>query len=438
MSSPNPASNQPASKDLLASFRQAYKNLEILPLLKQEDLDNFRVNYGTEALEKLEQQVEDSPSGNSKIVFAGHRGCGKSTLLAAFSRQMRDRYFVVFFSISDMIEMSDVNHINILFAIAVRLMQEAERQEIKIKESAKNSFYEWFATRTQIKTQDLVTEGSIGFKLFELIAGKLKAESKTRDEIKQEFSRNISELVGKINEIALIIQNAIELEILVVIDDLDKLDLTVAREVYHNNIKALFQPNFRIILTVPIAALREVSLAASIETEANNRVIQMPVSKLFRKGERRQPNAKPLSEAFTTLKDVLSHRIPSQLIEQNAAEQIILYSGGVLREVIRIANECCRICLILVRRNPQNIDLKINDAVIKEAFDNLRIDFDSRIGKADYVTLETTYKDFKPDDPSGQRFLDLLHGLYILEYRNSQLWYDVHPIVTELITKNGE
>jgi energy-coupling factor transporter ATP-binding protein EcfA2 len=438
MSSPNPESNQPASKDLLASFRQAYKNLEILPLLKQEDLDNFRVNYGTEALEKLEQQVEDSPSGNSKIVFAGHRGCGKSTLLAAFSRQMRDRYFVVFFSISDMIEMSDVNHINILFAIAVRLMQEAEIRKVKIKESVKNSFYEWFATRTQIKTQDLVTEGSIGFKLFELIAGKLKAESKTRDEIKQEFSRNISELVGKINEIAAIIQNAIGLEILVVIDDLDKLDLTVARDVYHNNIKALFQPNFRIILTVPIAALREVSLAASIETEANNRVIQMPVSKLFHKGERRQPDAKPLAEAFTTLKDVLSHRIPSQLIEQNATEQIVLYSGGVLREVIRIANECCRICLILVRRNPQNNDLKINDAVIKEAFDNLRIDFDSRLGKADYVTLETTYKDFKPEDPSGQRFLDLLHGLYILEYRNAQLWYDVHPIVTKLIAKNGE
>ncbi len=438
MSSPNPASNQRASKDLLASFRQAYKNLEILPLLKQEDLDNFRVNYGTEALEKLEQQVEDSPSGNSKIIFTGHRGCGKSTLLAAFSRQMRDRYFVVFFSISDMIEMSDVNHINILFAIAVKLMQEAEIRKVKIKESVKKSFYEWFATRTQIKTQDLVTEGSIGFKLFELIAGKLKAESKTRDEIKQEFSRNISELVGKINEIAAIIQNAIGLEILVVIDDLDKLDLTVARDVYHNNIKALFQPNFRIILTVPIAALREVSLAASIETEANNRVIQMPVSKLFHKGERRQPDAKPLSEAFTTLKDVLSHRIPSQLIEQNATEKIVLYSGGVLREVIRIANECCRICLILVRRNPQNTDLKINDAVIKEAFDNLRIDFDSRLGKADYVTLETTYKDFKPEDPSGQRFLDLLHGLYILEYRNAQLWYDVHPIVTKLIAKDGE
>ena len=241
MSSPNPASNQPASKDLLALFRQAYNNLEILPLLEQEELDSFRVDYGRESIEELEDLVEFSPSRNGKIVFAGHRGCGKSTLLAEFSRRMRDRYFVVFFSISDMIEMSDVNHINILFAIAVRLMQEAEIRKVKIKESLKNSIYEWFATHTRIKTEDVTKEGSFGFKFFELITGKLKAESKTRDEIKQEFSRNLSELVGKINEIATIIQLASGLEVLVIIDDLDKLDLVVAREVYHHNIKALFQ-----------------------------------------------------------------------------------------------------------------------------------------------------------------------------------------------------
>ena len=26
-----------------------------------------------------------------------------------------------------------------------------------------------------------------------------------------------------------------------------------------------------------------------------------------------------------------------------------------------------------------------------------------------------------------------LHGLYILEYRNDELWYDVHPIVTQVL-----
>jgi hypothetical protein len=37
--------------------------------------------------------------------------------------------------ISDMIEMSDVNHVNILFSIAVQMMSEAETQNLTIKDS---------------------------------------------------------------------------------------------------------------------------------------------------------------------------------------------------------------------------------------------------------------------------------------------------------------
>ena len=434
MSSPNPASNQPASKDLLALFRQAYNNLEILPLLEQEDLDSFRVDYGGDALEELEQLVEDSPNGDGKIVFAGHRGCGKSTLLAEFSRQMRDRYFVVFFSISDMIEMSDVNHINILFAIAVKLMEEAENQQVEIKSSLKESFYEWFAQRTRIKTEELGTEVSAGFALFNIIAGKLKTEAKIRDEIKQEFIRNVSDLVTTINKIAAVIEASTEnRQVLVIIDDLDKLDFAVAKEIYQSHIKALFQPNFRIILTAPISALRDVELAATIETETNNQKVLMPVSKLFKKGDRRETGAKPQPKPLAILQEVLAKRINAELVEPETAERIIIYSGGVLREVIRIANECCRICLRLVRRNSEDADIKINNKILGEALNKFRIDFDTRIGNADYEILESTYIDFKPNDPDDKRFRDLLHGLYILEYRNAKLWYDVHPIVADLL-----
>jgi DNA replication protein DnaC len=67
------------------------------------------VEYGRSALEALVQLVEDHAAQEAKIIFSGHRGCGKSTLLAKFGREARGRYFVTFFSISDLIEMSDVN-----------------------------------------------------------------------------------------------------------------------------------------------------------------------------------------------------------------------------------------------------------------------------------------------------------------------------------------
>ena len=129
-----------ATSNLLEAFRQTYQNFQLLPLVTDDKLDYFRIEYGTRVRLELEQVLEDCTDINNKVIFTGHRGCGKSTLLAYFSRQIRDNYFVVFFSIADMIEMSDVNHINILFAIAVQMMAKAEQDKIKIKESKSKNF----------------------------------------------------------------------------------------------------------------------------------------------------------------------------------------------------------------------------------------------------------------------------------------------------------
>lgn len=134
---------------------------------------------------------------------------------------------------------------------------------------------------------------------------------------------------------------------------------------------------------------------------------------------------------------MLNKRISQELIDPETLEQIIIYSGGVLRELIRIANECCRICLRLIRRNLDNSTIKIDKIILQQAIIKLSTDFDMRIGTADYEILAKTYSEFRPTDPKEQRFLDLLHGLYVLEYRNAQLWYDVHPIVTKLLKQRG-
>ena len=423
--------------DLLESFREAYSNLQLLPLLTDENLEKFQVEYARETIEELEQLVEDSPPGSNKIIFAGHRGCGKSTLLAKLSRQLESRFFVVFFSISDMIEMSDVNHINILFAIGVQMMAKAENCEVEIDPSTKKQFYRWFATKTKTEIEQINAEASGGFNLFQFIAGKLKLDATVRNEIKEEFQRNISELVGRINEIAATIETASGKNILVIIDDLDKLDLGVVRTIYEEHVKALFQPNFRIIFTIPVSALREIKQQAILRTETNNQIEIMPVSKLFGKGERKHPSSEPKREPMAVLREAIAKRVKSELIEEETADKIILASGGVLRELIRITNQCCRICLRLVRRDLEDASIKINDEILQQAITKIRIDFDMGIGTADYQILNKVAEDFSPHDANEQRFLDLLHGLYVLEYRNDELWYDVHPIVIELLKQKG-
>ncbi|MDZ7954502.1 MAG: ATP-binding protein [Nostoc sp. DedQUE12b] len=424
------------SQDLLNSFQEAYSNLELFPLMERNEMERFRVEYGDDLIADLNQLVEDSPNGDGKIVFTGHRGCGKSTLLAEFSRQIQDKYFVVLFSIADKIEMSAVNHINILFAIAVNLMTEAEARKVDIPQSTKEALYKWFATRTRTEESNLQAEVSIGFDLLKLISSKLKADASVRDEIKQEFERKLSDLVARINEIAALIQAATKQNVLVIIDDLDKLDLGRVNEIYRDNIKALCQPNFQIIYTIPIAVLRETFISTIIATETNDQVVAMPVLKIFDKGKNRLLNAQPRPEATKILGEVLQKRIPSELIAAETAEKIVIYSGGVLRELIRISKECCRICLRTIRRNP-SAKVIIDDKILLQAINKIRNDFSIRLGKTDIDILQSVYEQFMPNDPKQAEFLDLLHGLYVLEYRTDETWYDVHPIIIESLKRQG-
>lgn len=426
------------SDSLLPIFQSAYRNLTVEPLKTKDDFEKFAVPCNPDVISELEQLIEDGFATNNKIIFSGHRGCGKSTLLAEVKRNLDDRFFVVFFSISEMIEISDVNHVNILFAIAVSLMEEAENKKIEIKKEIKEKFYKWFATKTKTEIDEFKAEIETGFKFTNLLAwikGVLKTNSTIRNEIKTEYERNISSLVQRINEIAIVIEQASEKQIVIIIDDLDKLDLTQVNDIFLGHIKALFSPAFRLLMTIPIAALKEVSLVAILETETNNQIVKMPVYKLLPKTENRQENASPNQENIELLKDILKRRIDSNIIEPQILTEIAIYSGGVLRELIRIANECCRICLRLIRRQADNNQIIINRKIFQEAINKLSLDFEARIGEIDYQILTTVYENYQPTDPKSEQFLALLHALYALEYRNSELWYELHPIVLKMLKK---
>ncbi len=421
---------------LIEVFRSSANNLELFPLDNISTLERFAIEYDQETLEELAALVEDSPSQSSKIIFSGHTGCGKSTLLAALAQKLHDRFFVVRFSIANTIENADVNHVTILFTIALKIMQEAEIQNVTISPKIKESLLNWFAKKTKSEEVKVTGEASVGAKLLELIGLKLKVDAVIRQEIKQEFERKVSELVAKLNEIAAIANSASGKNILVIIDDIDKLEIPVIRDVFINNIKALFLPNLQIIYTLPISALHDKDIVPVLETETSDRIVPMRVLKLYKKGESRHPDPTPVAEVVATLEKLLAKRIDLELFEPDALQKVIAYSGGVLREVIRIVQQSCRICLRQLRSLPEDADVsnvKISLAVVEEAANNLRLQMSRPLGKVDYEILKTVYQNYAPDDPRDSEFLGLLKGLPVLEYRNAREWHDVHPLLWQLV-----
>lgn len=136
-------SDREALQQRLEEFRQAGNNLQLGPLVEPEDLARLGVEYQTELVDELEQAIEDCVGQDNKLVLTGHTGCGKSTLLAELKFRLieTDRYFVVMFSIADTIEASAVDHVNILFSMAVELLDAAERRDVQLKPGLKQELY---------------------------------------------------------------------------------------------------------------------------------------------------------------------------------------------------------------------------------------------------------------------------------------------------------
>ena len=422
---------------LTKQFTQVYRNLKLFPLFKPEEIRDFRVPYGQEALGRLRREVSYS-NENDKLIFTGHRGCGKSTLLGQFAQQMREQQnlFVVGFSIADMVEMSDVNHVNILYSVALRLMQKANESNVAIKKETQETLLGWF---TQIKSKtysSLIQEQvSAGLNLFDFFTAKLQTEKAFREESKETFQNSVSDLASQIDRIAAAVQIVTQKEVLVVIDDLDKLDLAVVRSIFQENINSLYLPNIRIVFTIPIAVIRETRLMDTIKTRS--KVIQLPVTKFFERAEAHRTDAMPIEENVAMLETVLKRRIPAELITPEAMKQLVLLSGGVLREMVRLGQECCRECMLVLDMEPERTTVTIDEKILQQAARNLRIEFSRPLGSKLLTVLQQTYENFEPEDANSQDFLELLHGLYVLEYENGELWYDLHPLIQDLMERKA-
>lgn len=421
--------------NLLSRFRKSYQDLELFPLVTARQIEAFRVDLANDTIARLEQAVEDAPPAG-KVIFAGHRGCGKSTLLAKFSKKMEKQgYFVAFFSVSDLIEMSDVNHVNILYSIALSLLNKATQNEVDIPDDTRKSLLEWFtSTQTDTVTKDLKSEIGVGGDFLKIITAKLKNEATFREEIKKTYSRKVSELARKADEIASIIQAATRKQVLVIIDDLDKLDLGLLENIYRDNINSLFLPKIKIIYTIPISGILNKKLLPTLESVVS-RIQLMSVCKFFKQGDCHKFDGVANEKLINIFIQILKKRIPEELIEPEVARQIVLRSGGVVRELVRIARECCSQCLLLIRSEPNRTDIKINEEILESAIRDLQHEFARPLGKNLYNILVTTYQNFTPVDAKSAEFLSLLHGLYVLEYENDDLWYDVHPIVVDLLKR---
>lgn len=355
-----------------------------------------------------------------KYFFSGHRGCGKSTELnkLAVDKEIKKEFFVVKYSVKDVCDVNNLNYVDVLLSVAAQIYLQYTGAGKEIDEKLMEDLKRWSSTITIEKEKEISVGGSIGGDIntfFISIMGKIQREDKSRETIREEIEPKLSDLIDKINNIIAYIEGEENKKVLVVIDDMDKPSLEQAKEIFFTNYTAITQPSCYIVYTVPISLFFDYGFVALKDSR-----FFLPNIKLHPKNDRNEMCA----QGYELMKEFVFKRMDKNLIEHEALDLVIKMSGGVFRE-------CARIMQIVA----DNAIETGRDHIIKEDVERARRemvgDFKRFIKSEDYNLLNEIYtnNDTREIDKIGH----LLHNLSVLEYTNDETWYDINPVLEELV-----
>lgn len=407
-------------------FDRAWLNFELdLPLKPEKSgkPNPFYINRPGNPIDELTDALLSPFYRPPKFFFSGHRGCGKSTELLHLlgNSEIQKKYWPINFSIREEADVIDIDFRDVLLAIGGRLFREYRKRGGELPDQLLKELNGWKGKvekeiSTILEGRISGVEMSASIDAFFATAGlKTKLEPATRVELRQVIETDITGLIAIINHIAAAIYSRERLIPLILIDDMDKPDLEKARAIFHDRREIMTQPNCAIVYTVSSALFYSKEFD-SIRDQA-----------MFLPNIYLHPPMKPsvhFEEGYATLRRFVHVRMSPDLIEDNALEAAITYSGGVFRELARIMRTA-------IGRARRRGAIKLDNSDVEAAAAEIRNEYRRILDKEDIRLLKKVGENNHLE--YSDRLRPLLQLLALLEYRDEDNWCDVHPVLRKLI-----
>lgn len=421
------------------NFIEAYANTNYLRPLKGKDMQHFYVNRGIHSelkalMGELEAGARTSLPNNTKFLFVGHTGCGKSTELSCLvniiesgtggrTDFLHKHFLPIQYSVSEMVGLYNIEFVDIALSIILGIYREMERLGYVVDESPARRVYDWLYQSQMSSHQEMAraseTTGldlALG-SLIRLIDVRLKSEGEIREEIRTRIRKYIPELINLINQILYEVSVVSGKSLLLIIDDLDKVQpLDAALNIFREHMKSLASFDCFAIYTAPISLLYDPALkhlGQSLE------IHYMPMFRVHAKDGRPEPVDSPY---IAILSEIVYRRVSPDLFDEGVVEAAIQMTGGVLRELIRVIRGCCVYC--------EEYEIsRITHNVLNFQKNKLKSEYYRILEHEDYKWLLRVRQTKNRADVNMRH----LESLCVLYYPNGKGWFDVHPIVTELL-----
>ncbi len=362
-----------------------------------------------------------------KILFSGHIGSGKSSALNCLTRdpEIKNRFFIVQFSVERDLNIFDLTYSDLLLAIGKRLFEEADSAGLVLEGKLLSDLEKWTSEISVVKKREEGADVTVKGKLsawFLSAVGTLKTGYSENKEFRQKFEPRVPELIIFINRIIRGIEThglAGSRKVLLVIEDLDKPPVDVSMDLFLTKGPVLVQPECKIIFTVPTSVL----YSGQIKVVQQN----FPMQYVLPNFKIKDQSGEKSDTAWNCMRDIGLRRMDATLIDSEALDYAVEMSGGVTRELIRIIQAAALRAVVTKANSIQRAH--VDHAVVKfrgEYSNQLTRQESLEILREVHKTRQLRSKDEKP-------MLDLMHNLMILQYPDGPGWYEVNPIVRQLI-----
>jgi len=353
-----------------------------------------------------------------KYLFVGSRGNGKSTELNRLSEILEDDLLIVPFSIRDKLNLYDIEYSDILLIIAAEIYERvSENVELSIKLSDYLDSWSEKVIENE-KSLGLSAEAKAGFAAFVFnITGKMKTEASTREVTRKVIQPQLSDLIYAVNKIIIEAEERLDKNILVIIDDLDKVNLEKGEELFYKHGAELTSPICRIIYTIPQPLLFSNKIRQIVLQYFDGRIDLGNINIYDKNGELDLGGCE-------LMKQVALKRMDESLISIDALNLAVKYSAGVMTEFIRIIRSAGNIADTDGRG-------RIDVSDVEQAIADTKNDYIRILNPQDIEILKEVMR--TKGKVGGEIFQDLLFSLAILEYSNGEAWYDIHPAIKRII-----
>ncbi|MBN8439838.1 MAG: AAA family ATPase [Candidatus Accumulibacter sp.] len=389
----------------------------------------------SDAVEEIANEVEWQ-DGGGVCLFTGQRGTGKSTELKRLKKRLEDGGAVVFYAdLSEFLLLTkEVEISDFLVSVAGAM---SEQVLAAYGASPGNRSYWQRFTRFM---ESRVAVGEFTAKLPGLdIKAALKSDPDFKRRVQEAARGHVAQLAREAHDflseaVGFVRQREADpaRKVVLLIDSVERIRgvgreamavYESVRNLFFGHAELLRVPLLHLVYTIPpYLSVLGPGAGALMGGAVPRRLVS---THIFRDRSR---NTDP--DGLGVLRTVVERRYPGwrALFEQTALDQLAISSGGDLREFFRLI----RLCLPAVRDDAQ---LPLARTAVGQAENAARSEmlpipgehlaWLQRIARTHDTCLERD-----ADLPTLAHFLD---NRLVLNYRNGSDWYDVHPLLRELV-----